>query len=462
MIPSESMERLIRKLRRSTTVETDERIIRESLAAMRESLAGPVEKVSGWWRTKILAGAVVILVGILAAVFFLEKETEQSQQVVMPGLKKTIKPRDNEIRDAEEKAEAELKKVIAMFAAGDVNGLVTILNEGQFQSKLAATFYLSSIGDMRALEPLERLSKEYGLGDPNNLFAIAADRIKARLAEERAAAEEAEREAAAMVYGVLVDVNGWPVQGEVRFGDSSIETDEQGEFTIDKRQIDADEVYLCLAIDKNKKLGRIFLWDAGSEVNEMEIVVESLAGVAGRLVDANGIAAAGIKVQVEAKGPDGEIYQPEGMIWQGTSDANGMFEIDGIMTGLPMALKIAGEHEKIEAGELEAGQEKYLGDIVIKAGGIKKEAKLEESLLEWNCTLSGVVTDANGAAVRGISVSASVGNKNFEDFTDESGWYHLEGLPRGERIQLKVKTENLENTFDVICDGNDFDIKLGI
>jgi hypothetical protein len=462
MMPVENIEQLVSKLKRSTLPDTDGKILGKAEAAMEESLqAGPVNFGHSKLVKKIaIALAMVLLFAVIGLLIIMGQNNEQIRR----HRNETIPVKVNVIPKAAESNheavdENVMRKIVEMYTTGDVNGLIRVLNEGRLESKLAATLYLSVIGDLRAIEPLEKLSNMYGGGDPNNPFAIAAKGIKERVAEEELQSAKEAAEDANIIYGWLLDANENPVDGEVWIGENKIETDENGEFEIDKRKSEPNKLYLCLAKDKDNKMGRIFFWDMNSEVNELEIVVEPFAGAAGRIVDSNGIFAAGIKVQVEIAGLNGEIYQSAGgMLLQGVTDANGIFRVGGIAIGLPIILKIAGEDKTIEVKELKAGQETNLGDIIAKGVRSKKEA--EGSLIEWNATLSGVVTDANGVVMKGISVSAAIGNKIIIDFTDENGRYDLKGLPRGERIQLKVKTETAENTFDVICDGNDFNIRL--
>ncbi|RKY06291.1 MAG: hypothetical protein DRP66_09095 [Planctomycetota bacterium] len=79
--------------------------------------------------------------------------------------------------------EQELRMVLSLAGAGDVDGLIRVLREGEFAGKLAAAGYLMQIGDAGAIEPLEQLSTEwYGL-DEANPFAIAVKAIKSRIAQ---------------------------------------------------------------------------------------------------------------------------------------------------------------------------------------------------------------------------------------------------------------------------------------
>jgi len=95
----------------------------------------------------------------------------------------TMRERTKPALDAE--LEAELWMVRELIAAGDIDGLVAMLEHGEFESKLAAANYLAKIGDVRAIETLEKLSAEYGGNEPNNLFALAIRDIKGSVASEK-------------------------------------------------------------------------------------------------------------------------------------------------------------------------------------------------------------------------------------------------------------------------------------
>ncbi len=78
---------------------------------------------------------------------------------------------------------AELKRAEAMFAAGDIDGLVAMLSDDQFrESKLLAADYLAKIGDARAIGVLELLDAQSD--DPDNPFGRAAATIKNRLEQQ--------------------------------------------------------------------------------------------------------------------------------------------------------------------------------------------------------------------------------------------------------------------------------------
>jgi len=82
-------------------------------------------------------------------------------------------------------AAAELKRIEEMFAAGDIDGLLAMLSDAKFEeTKIAVANYLATIGDSRAIEPLEKLSAEWTGDQQDNPFADAAATIQDRIAPE--------------------------------------------------------------------------------------------------------------------------------------------------------------------------------------------------------------------------------------------------------------------------------------
>jgi len=116
------------------------------------------------------------------------KAPKDDSAIAAVTLEKTPKdkPPPEELKDASSRIEQELERIIALAGANDVDGLIRILHEGEFASKLLAAGYLMQIGDARAIEPLELLSTEwYGL-DKANPFATAIKAIQSRIAKELA------------------------------------------------------------------------------------------------------------------------------------------------------------------------------------------------------------------------------------------------------------------------------------
>jgi peroxiredoxin len=155
----------------ATDATLDERILGDAFVALEEGAA--MERTGAGQRVwELITGSkirrlAVVAVIILAALISLQ---------VLTGPKETA-------------LEAEMRRIEAMAAAGDVEGLVAMLSEGEFASKVLAAEYLGQIGDERALPELERLyllAEEHLPEDyTHNPFAEPIEKIKGRVEPER-------------------------------------------------------------------------------------------------------------------------------------------------------------------------------------------------------------------------------------------------------------------------------------
>ena len=174
-----NIERSIEILRVITTAAIDERILDDAFAALDESVR--IERAgvrpSVWQlivrsRVTKLAAAAVIVIVVLVGVEFI---TRRGEEPLKPPL--TV-------------AEVEKEQIEAMAADDDIDGLVAMLSEGQFASKVLAATYLGDIGDERALPELERLylaaEEHLPEGYTENPFAEPIERIKSRIEPEPA------------------------------------------------------------------------------------------------------------------------------------------------------------------------------------------------------------------------------------------------------------------------------------
>jgi len=84
----------------------------------------------------------------------------------------------NDVTLAAKQLHEELQHVEDMFTIGDVNGLVTMLDHGQWESKIAAANYLARTDDLHAIPLLERLSEKWQQPNQGNPFAQAITAIQ--------------------------------------------------------------------------------------------------------------------------------------------------------------------------------------------------------------------------------------------------------------------------------------------
>ena len=172
----DNIECLVEKLRVTTTAAMDERILSNAFAALEKSvrveLAGV--RASVWQSivrsriTKLAAAAVIIVVVLIGVKLFVPTQPPTPPKISV--------------------LQVEKERIETMAVAGDVDGLVTMLSEGQFVSKVFAAKHLGKIGDERALPELEKLylAAEVKLpeGYEENPFAEPIERIKSRIEPE--------------------------------------------------------------------------------------------------------------------------------------------------------------------------------------------------------------------------------------------------------------------------------------
>ena len=387
MKPADNIEKVIKKLRFTTTAETDERILDDALAVLGKSAS--LGRGRNILPAAGLAAAVIIIAVVIGAVVLTmpgEKPTEKiARKINLPAVKKVktvtqVKPAPAAANETAAKIESELNDVIAMFTAGDVNSLVAVLSEGQFESRLAAAYFLAQIGDQRAMGALEKLNAEYGGGEPNNVFAAAIKNIKKRSEPNQqktalAAADKetfekspaAEAEEPITRRGIITDVNGQAVRGTVSLETGrKIETDESGAFEIPAPAGGQQDIHIGYAFDTARKIGRSFL--CGGEGNDLDIVLEPLGGITGRVVDEANNPAKDANVLLCVAASDKIRQCPSGEPWQIKTGADGYFRFEQVPAGLPVRIRVENAVNSTEtaAQELQPGKVLDIGNIVLK------------------------------------------------------------------------------------------------
>ncbi|MHC4586732.1 MAG: sigma-70 family RNA polymerase sigma factor, partial [Planctomycetota bacterium] len=284
------------------------------------------------------------------------------------------------------------------------------------------------------------------------------------------------------VRGRLVNSGGEPIRGYVWLGTRRNITDEHGEFEADIPRGRAEDIHACCAFDMENKLGRAFFWHKSDDPNELEIVLESLAGIVGRLIDPNGEAVTSMLPRISIVNPNGKIELIKSWIQDTTVEHDGSFSIERIPVGMDLVLKSAVrpnmmivnigslEEERIRAleiGQLQPSEVLDVGEVFVRSKDIMKP---EDGNIDWDATLSGLITNENGRVMIGFDLEISYGSRTFHDVTDINGRYEFTGLPRDRKVKLRIfgkakrpggtGTKRYSESFEVICNGNPFDIQL--
>ena len=281
------------------------------------------------------------------------------------------------------------------------------------------------------------------------------------------------------IRGRLVNSDGEPIRGYVWLGAVRTITDEHGDFEADEPEGNTEDIRACYAFDIENKLGRVFFRHKGDDANELEIVLEPLAGVVGRLVDQNGEAVTSILPGISIVNPNGKTYGGRSST---TIEDDGSFRIERIPVGIEMVIETAlcsnlmvvnigsleeGRIRTLKIGQLQPSEVLDVGEVFVKRETIPG---LENGNIDWDGTLSGLLTNENGRVMVGFDLVIHYGSRTFHDVTDINGRYEFTGLPRDKKVKLRVsgKTEGPDGTgrkiyrqsFEVICNGNPFDIQI--
>jgi len=283
------------------------------------------------------------------------------------------------------------------------------------------------------------------------------------------------------VRGRLVNPDGEPIRGYVWLGAGRTITDEYGEFEADEPRGNMDDIHVCFAFDIENKAGRAFFRQK-SDANELEIVLEPLAGVVGRLIDLNGEAVSSIIPKISIVYPNGKTDFIKSWIQDTTVEDDGSFSIEKIPVGMEMVIKSAlhpnlkvlnigsleeGRIRTLRIGKLQPGEVLDVGEVYVIRETIPG---FESDDIEWDATLSGQVTNETGDVMVGFDLEILYGNRVFHDVTDINGRYEFAGLPRNRKVKLRVfgnakvpegsGKKFYSESFDVICNDNPFDIQL--
>jgi hypothetical protein len=261
------------------------------------------------------------------------------------------------------------------------------------------------------------------------------------------------------IHGWLIDPDGNPVQGTVLLGhDKPTKTDEDGGFVIPEPWWRPGGIFVGYALDLDKGLGRGFLWQKTDEANDLEIVLDRLATVVGRLVDTNGTGVGELTPRLDILLGHGMSTGAANHLWNVTIDPDGQYRFEGVPVGLTMSVfaEIPGYQGHSDALELEPGSTVEVGEVVLRP-----LHGFEDGQADWTGILSGHVLNENNEPVVGLKVGTSVGLDSFDDITDTEGRYTLTGLPKGKTIRVGLYAPGYGHCYsEVVVDGNDFDLKI--
>ena len=260
-----------------------------------------------------------------------------------------------------------------------------------------------------------------------------------------------------LIRGQLINTGGTPVQGTVWISGDTQETDPNGEFAVPEPFGDLMKDHLCYVLDQAGQTGRAFFWRKSNRIEDLTLVLEPLATVAGRVVGPDGTGLGDVRPQVWTRTSSGGWRSGSDAPWNLTVEQDGTFVFTGIPVGLPIDIHAEkpGFQGETQVGDLISGETVDVGDITLR--GI---AGVDETT-PWTAVLNGRVIDEKGEPVVGYKVNTSVGTKQFQAVTDHRGGFSLKDLPEGKRLSVGLYVAGYGHCYQkVTVDGNDLEIQI--
>ncbi|MHC4476106.1 MAG: LamG domain-containing protein [Planctomycetota bacterium] len=163
--------------------EMHDRILGDVLKEHDECQGQKSGSIGGGWRqivmrnrlTKFAAAAAVIVAAILIGVSLLSSSDQQPNHEIAKGHE------EPQLKPIVSQPAFEQKDIDVMLAAGNVDGLVTLVSQADVSTQVAAANYLARTNSSDALKVLERLSAGYAQDDAHNPFALAVATVRNRM-----------------------------------------------------------------------------------------------------------------------------------------------------------------------------------------------------------------------------------------------------------------------------------------
>jgi hypothetical protein len=263
-----------------------------------------------------------------------------------------------------------------------------------------------------------------------------------------------------LLQGRLVDVSGNGIIGTVIVNWSHVfQTDPQGLFAVPQslsKQLYGN-LQVCYALNEDKTLGKLFCWKS-EEVNDIQISLEPLISIYGKVIDANGKSVNNAEVRLCIETHTGGHECPSTTPWKTEIKSDGSFCFSGVPIGA--AMEILAEKPGLQGSIIIAKPENSTDinadDLVLKPlTGFETETT-------WDAILSGCITNEKSQPMAGVEVSiSSLGMKVFKGKTNRKGQFTIKELPRDKKVSGSVWVEGYGHTmFKIKTDGSPLNLQL--
>lgn len=176
-----------------------------------------------------------------------------------------------------------------------------------------------------------------------------------------------------------------------------------------------DDVIADIVLDVNE----------GSVGNDFD---ESIASIAGTVVDQDGAGISGVSIVLTGTDPNGAVSEST------TTDASGDYSFDQLLAGTytitettPSGYTDGGETAGSTGGDV---TDDVIGNITLPAGVDSIDNDFDENVIPDPASISGTVVDDLGRPIPGVTVTLS-GDVDATTVTGADGSYTFTGLPAG-------------------------------
>lgn len=229
----------------------------------------------------------------------------------------------------------------------------------------------------------------------------------------------------------LVDFAGRPMAGFVALEGVALDQDggASASFSIPEPTFGPPSGLRGSACDASGMLGRRFLWRNDAHGNEMTIVLEPGATLAGRVVGANRQPIAGARVSLETLLLDNRWSALGDWFDAAVSDDEGYFQIDGVFAG-PRIRGVAffgtlgGRSRSLDLTPSEIAD---LGEIVLS--GREPGSGI----------IRGRITDEENLSVAHRAIRVGIERTTREIVTDADGYYTLTNMPTDRPVRVTIE-----------------------
>jgi len=197
-----NIEHAMERLHVTTRAALDERILEAAMAAYDRARSGASQADrSGLWRVMLsrravkVAAMVAVAATIVVLGFLLSGKAGRDTGPMGREPSAPVAPNaPSETLASEKLLAAERQKIEAVYAAGDVEGLLGMLGEARLENKIVAADYLGEIGDQRAVAVLSELAEQWRGQSAGQAFLKAIERINSRTRSQEPNVPDADRQ----------------------------------------------------------------------------------------------------------------------------------------------------------------------------------------------------------------------------------------------------------------------------